>query len=213
MGYSFRDCEGKQRSNSNLLIQNAYWLLNNVKYFKLKVRRWSIFKTQCSQWVESGVGIFDKSDSGFLLISKHIGPLPHTLGCSFPDTANLWPTPLVMANASHLNQVFLLWTAGNYPIHLRGTLPFNINHSVRLHQPHCVPVTTATQWWMCTFGVWSLSVWAVGSSVNKQPGKGLFIWDVHSPYWSSPCIAKSLALWLMVFRFIWRGSFWWPLSS
>lgn len=65
---------------------------------------------------------------------------------------------LVIANAVHLNQVLLLWTAGNYPIHLKGTLPFNINHSVRLHQLHCVLVTAATEWWMCVLWVQSPAV-------------------------------------------------------
>lgn len=205
MGYSFGDCREKERNNSNLLIQNGCRLLN-IRYFKLKViKTLNIFKIQCSQWMESRVGIFSKSDPSFLLISKHIGLLPHTLGCSLPALVNLWLALLVIGNASHLNQVFLIWAAGNYPIHLRGTLPFNINHGVRLHQPHCVRVTTAAQWWMCTFGVHSLSVWAAGSSVNKQPGEDLFIWDAHSPYWSSSkFLAKFLALLLMVLRFIRR---------
>lgn len=93
---------------------------------------------------------------------------------------------LVIANALHLNQVFLIWTAGNYPIHLKGTLPFHINHSVRLHQLHCAPVAAAAQWWM--FVLWvprPVSVWLVGSSGKQMIRKGLVIWDLRSPYWSS----------------------------
>jgi hypothetical protein len=73
-------------------------------------------------------------------------------------------TILVIADAIHLNQVFLIWTAGNYLIHLRGTLPFSINHSVRLHQPHCVLVTAAT-------AVLNVRVW---SSYSSCLGSGQF---------------------------------------
>lgn len=80
---------------------------------------------------------------------------------------------LVIANALHLNQVFLIRTASNYPIHLKGTLPFNINHSVRLHQLHCVLVTAAAEWWMCA--LWALSPVACSdrgqlSEANGQEG-------------------------------------------
>lgn len=75
---------------------------------------------------------------------------------------------LVIANAIHLNQVFLIWTTGNYPIHLKGTLSFNINHSVRLHQLHCVLVTAAAEWWMRVLWVHSPAVWLDSGQFRKQ---------------------------------------------
>lgn len=97
---------------------------------------------------------------------------------------------LVIANAIHLNQVSLIWTAGNYPIHLEGTLSlsFSINHSVRLHQLHCVLVSAAVEWWMGVPQVHSPAVWlgAAGSSGNKWTGRVLVIWDMLSPNRSSP---------------------------
>lgn len=90
---------------------------------------------------------------------------------------------LVIANAPHLNQVFLIRTASNYPIHLKGTLPFNINHSVRLHQLHCVLVTAAAEWWMCA--LWAPGPVACLDSGSYWSGRDLVIWDMHSPYRSS----------------------------
>lgn len=72
-----------------------------------------------------------------------MGLLPQTLELISRHSRSL-ALLLVIANAIHLNQVFLLCTAGSYPIGLRGTLPFNINHRVRLHPPHCVLVTSAS---------------------------------------------------------------------
>lgn len=95
---------------------------------------------------------------------------------------------LVIANAINLNQVSLIWTAGNYPIHLEGTLSFSINHSVRLHQLHCVLVSAAAEWWMGVPQVHSPAVWlgAAGSSGNKWTGRVPVIWDMLSLNRSSP---------------------------
>lgn len=115
---------------------------------------------------------------------------------------------LAIANAIHLNQVFLVWTAGNYPIHLKGTLPFNINHSVRLHQLHCVLVTAAAEWWMCVLCVHSPAA-CLGSGqlseTNDQEGIELFGTCIllTNP---GTCMANFLTWLRTVFRYIWRMS-------
>lgn len=119
---------------------------------------------------------------------------------------NLWLTLLVMANASHLNQVFLIWAADNYPIHLRarsaltlttvsGSISHTMSQGLLLRGDECAHLELG----VCP-------VWAVGSSVNRQPGKGLFIWGIHSPYWSSHLHGHDLVLLLMGLGFVWRTS-------
>lgn len=139
-------------------------------------------------------GVFHRSESGHLGINTQA---IDTYGgmLIFRHSKSL-AVLLVIANATPLNQVFLIWTASNYPIHLRGMLPFNINHSVRLHQPHCVLVTVAAEWWMCACGPHSPTVClGIGQFSKQMISKGsvhlrctfsLLIWTLAVPSFS-PC--------------------------
>ena len=134
----------------------------------LKLQIASSPNTISFQRAEGRGSTFHRSESGHLE-SNTQGYWHRCLNVNFCQSLAI----PVIAPATHLKQVFLIWTAGNYPIHLKGTLPFNIKHSVRLHQPDSALVTAAAEWWMCLLRVHSLvSVWVVGSSGKQMIRKG-----------------------------------------